>query len=140
MSIHADDDRQNAKLAPRFAARPDHRLKRCSRLTIMRFPRPGLPGYSYLGDVAKQAGATNIATLAIQGIPSSVIDNQTAAKAFEQAGVKVGYVEDSLPLGTVDVGPIVERAGRELIRGPEELERDTACLSPGMHPHQANPG
>jgi Periplasmic binding protein len=66
-----------------------------------------LPGYSYLGNVAKQAGATNIATLAIQGIPSSVIDNQTAAKAFEQAGVKVGYVEDSLPLGTVDVGPIV---------------------------------
>lgn len=65
------------------------------------------PAYSFIDDVAKDAGATNMATLGIQGIPSSIVDTKAVASSLRSVGIKVPYENYSLPLGTVDVGPTV---------------------------------
>jgi branched-chain amino acid transport system substrate-binding protein len=54
-------------------------------------------------EVAKMVGAKNMAVLTIGGEPASVQGGQSFVKAAKVAGVKVGYTNYSLPIGTVDV-------------------------------------
>ncbi|MBO0728442.1 MAG: ABC transporter substrate-binding protein [Acidimicrobiaceae bacterium] len=54
-------------------------------------------------NVAKLLGAKNLAVLAIGGEQPSIQGAQSEAKADRAAGVKVGYTNYSIPIGTVDV-------------------------------------
>ena len=68
---------------------------------------PVPPPNTLTAKVAKMVGAKNMASLAIGGEETSVV----GAKAFDTAaasiGLKVGYSNYSVPVGTVNVGPIV---------------------------------
>jgi ABC-type branched-subunit amino acid transport system substrate-binding protein len=57
--------------------------------------------------VAKDAGATNVASLAIANIPPSLAMGTGFTSGAEKIGLKVGYTNYSIPLGTVDVGTTV---------------------------------
>jgi ABC-type branched-subunit amino acid transport system substrate-binding protein len=65
------------------------------------------PPNTLTAKVAKMEGAKNMASLAIGGEEPSIL----GAKAFDTAaasiGLKVGYSNYSIPVGTVDVGPVV---------------------------------
>jgi branched-chain amino acid transport system substrate-binding protein len=65
------------------------------------------PPNTLTAKVAKMEGAKNMASLAIGGEEPSIL----GAKAFDTAaasiGLKVGYSNYSIPVGTVNVGPIV---------------------------------
>ncbi len=58
-------------------------------------------------EVAKMVGAKNMAVLAIDGEPASIQGAQSFVKAAQAAGLKVGYTNYSLPVGTVNVTPTV---------------------------------
>ncbi len=68
---------------------------------------PGLSTYTYLPKAAKLAGAKNMASLAIANEAPSVIGAQQYVKAAAAVGLKVGYENYSIPIGSVDVGPVV---------------------------------
>jgi branched-chain amino acid transport system substrate-binding protein len=53
--------------------------------------------------VAKLAGATNMASFAIGGEQPSVLGAQAFTKAAKSVGLKVGYDNYSIPVGTVNV-------------------------------------
>ncbi|MBO0729504.1 MAG: ABC transporter substrate-binding protein [Acidimicrobiaceae bacterium] len=57
--------------------------------------------------VAKMLGATNMADLALAGEPASDQGAQSFAKAAKSIGLKIGYTNYSIPIGTVDVTPAV---------------------------------
>jgi len=68
---------------------------------------PTEPNTALLPEVAKASGAKNMAVLAISGIQASI----TAAKEFivgaKAAGLKIGYYNDSTPIGSVNVTSLV---------------------------------
>jgi branched-chain amino acid transport system substrate-binding protein len=54
----------------------------------------------------KRLGATNVATVGYGLAPSSSESAKAYARAAKVAGLKVGYLNANLPLGTTNVGPI----------------------------------
>ena len=62
--------------------------------------------YSQSGDIFKKLGVTNLASIG-DPIPSSEDTAKATAISAQMAGVKVGYLNTSLPLGSTNVGPIV---------------------------------
>jgi branched-chain amino acid transport system substrate-binding protein len=61
---------------------------------------------STIGEVFKQLGATNIATLGYGISPSSADAANATALSAEAAGLKAGYINANLPFGSSNVGPI----------------------------------
>ena len=62
--------------------------------------------YSQSGEIFKKLGVTNLASIGYP-IPSSEDTAKATAISAQMAGVKVGYLNTSLPLGSTNVGPIV---------------------------------
>ena len=62
--------------------------------------------YSQSGGVFAKLGVTNLASIGYP-IPSSEDTAKATAISAELAGVKIGYLNTSLPLGSTNVGPIV---------------------------------
>ncbi|ADP82104.1 ABC transporter substrate-binding protein [Pseudofrankia inefficax] len=58
-----------------------------------------------LGQVAKKVGVTSLGVLAYAGAPGSQAAANEAAASARVAGIKVGYQNVQLPIGTTDVGP-----------------------------------
>ncbi len=59
------------------------------------------------GDFFKSRGVTNLATVGYSIEPSSKENAEANAASAKNAGMKVGYEDTDLPLGTTDVGPLV---------------------------------
>ena len=64
---------------------------------------PKDPQYTQPAQLMKQAGVTSIATFGYGVSPSSSDAAKGAAFAAKYVGIKVGYLNTSLPFGTVDV-------------------------------------
>jgi branched-chain amino acid transport system substrate-binding protein len=64
---------------------------------------PGDPQYTQPGLLLKEAGVTSFAAFGYGVSPSSSDAAKGAAFSAKAAGVKVGYLNTSLPFGTVDV-------------------------------------
>jgi branched-chain amino acid transport system substrate-binding protein len=64
---------------------------------------PDDPQYTQPGQLMKQAGVTSLSALGYGVSPSSSDAAKRAAFSAKTAGVKVGYLNTSLPFGTVDV-------------------------------------
>ena len=62
--------------------------------------------YSTAGDYAKAKGGTRVAGIAYDS-PSSQKGMQATLRSTDAAGLARGYVNDSIPFGTTDVGAIV---------------------------------
>ncbi len=62
--------------------------------------------YSQSGEIFAKLGVTNLASIGYP-IPSSEDTAKATAISAQMAGVKVGYLNTSLPLGSTNVGPIV---------------------------------
>jgi branched-chain amino acid transport system substrate-binding protein len=62
--------------------------------------------YSQSGEVFKKLGATNLASVGYP-IPSSEDTAKATAISAQIAGLKVGYLNTSLPLGSTNVTPLV---------------------------------
>jgi branched-chain amino acid transport system substrate-binding protein len=62
--------------------------------------------YSQSGEVFKKLGVTNLASIGYP-IPSSEDTAKATATSAEMAGIKVGYLNTTLPLGSTNVGPLV---------------------------------
>ena len=69
--------------------------------------QPNLPVYNNLAKVAKQAGAKNMASLAIANEQPSIVGAQAFATSAKALGLKVGYENYSIPIGSVDVTSVV---------------------------------
>ena len=59
------------------------------------------------GQYLKMAGGTKVAGIAYAGSPSSKAANESAVKSAEAAGLTRGYINNSVPFGSTDVGAIV---------------------------------
>jgi ABC-type branched-subunit amino acid transport system substrate-binding protein len=59
------------------------------------------------GDFFKSRGVTDLATIGYGIEPSSKENAEANAASAKNAGMKVGYENINLPLGTTDVGPVV---------------------------------
>jgi ABC-type branched-subunit amino acid transport system substrate-binding protein len=69
----------------------------------------------------KQLGATNLAAVGYAISPSSSDTAKSNAVSAELAGIKVGYLNTNLPLGTTDVEPIaiaMKNAGVDSLEAP----------------------
>ena len=62
--------------------------------------------YSQSGGVFAKLGVTNLASIGYP-IPSSEDTAKATAISAQLAGIKIGYLNTSLPLGSTNVGPIV---------------------------------
>jgi branched-chain amino acid transport system substrate-binding protein len=62
--------------------------------------------YTQSGEVFKKLGVTNLASIGYP-VPSSENTAKATAISAQMAGIKVGYLNTSLPLGSTNVGPIV---------------------------------
>jgi branched-chain amino acid transport system substrate-binding protein len=62
--------------------------------------------YSQSGEVFKKLGVTNLASIGYP-IPSSEDTAKATATSAQIAGIKVGYLNTSLPLGSTNVAPLV---------------------------------
>ena len=62
--------------------------------------------YSTTADYLKSQGATKVAGIAYVS-PSSQAGLKNGFDSFEKAGLAKGYVNDSVPFGSTDVGPLV---------------------------------
>ena len=61
--------------------------------------------YTTFGLFLKLVGVTNLASIGFSISPSSAESAKGTAVSAEAAGIKVGYLNASLPFGTKDVGP-----------------------------------
>ncbi|MBL7488508.1 ABC transporter substrate-binding protein [Frankia sp. AgB1.9] len=59
------------------------------------------------GEFFKKMGVTNLGIIGYAGLPASTDVAKATALSAEAAGVHVGYLNATLPLGTTDVGPMV---------------------------------
>ncbi|ADP82431.1 ABC transporter substrate-binding protein [Pseudofrankia inefficax] len=59
------------------------------------------------GEFFKKEGVTSLGVVGYAGFPASTNGAKALAISAEAAGVKVGYLNATLPLGTTDVGPVV---------------------------------
>lgn len=57
--------------------------------------------------VAQMLGAKNMAALAMAQEPASIQGEQSFVKASQTVGLKIGYKNFSIPIGSTNVGPIV---------------------------------
>jgi branched-chain amino acid transport system substrate-binding protein len=72
-------------------------------------PPTGIGGIvnTVYANIAKLLGANDMAVLAIAGEPASIQGGQSFVKAAAADGLKVGYTDYSIPIGTVDVTSVV---------------------------------
>jgi ABC-type branched-subunit amino acid transport system substrate-binding protein len=68
---------------------------------------PVLPASTLLSQVAKSAGATNMASLAIGNEEPSIAVAKSFVTGAEADGLNVGYQDYSIPIGSVDVTSVV---------------------------------
>jgi branched-chain amino acid transport system substrate-binding protein len=68
---------------------------------------PVPPASTMTAQVAKSVGATNMAGLAIAAEEPSIIGVQEFVAGAKKIGLKVGYINESTPLGGVNVTPLV---------------------------------
>jgi branched-chain amino acid transport system substrate-binding protein len=68
---------------------------------------PVNPPNTLLAEVAKEAGADNMAALAIGNEPTSITGAQSFVTGAKSVGLKVGYEDYSIPIGSVDVTSVV---------------------------------
>jgi branched-chain amino acid transport system substrate-binding protein len=80
----------------------------------------------------KQLGATNLAAVGYAISPSSSDTAKSNAVSAQLAGVKVGYLNTNLPLGTTDVQPIaiaMKNAGVDSLEAPITTNTAFAIVS-----------
>ncbi len=80
----------------------------------------------------KQLGATNLAAVGYSASPSSSDTAKSNAVSAQLAGVKVGYLNTNLPLGTTNVGPIaiaMKNAGVDSLEAPITTNTAFAIVS-----------
>jgi ABC-type branched-subunit amino acid transport system substrate-binding protein len=63
--------------------------------------------YTMFGDFFKSRGVTNLASVGYSIEPSSKENAEENAASAQHAGIKVGYLNTSFPLGSTNVGPLV---------------------------------
>ncbi len=83
--------------------------------------------YTQQGLAFKQLGATNLGSVGYSASPSSSDTAKSNAVSAQLAGVKVGYLNANLPLGTTNVAPIaiqMKNAGVDSLEAP--IETNTA--------------
>jgi branched-chain amino acid transport system substrate-binding protein len=68
---------------------------------------PTKEAYTYQGEFFKKIGATNVAGLAYGASPSSTASIKQLKASVEAAGLKMGYVNLTVPFGGVDMGGYV---------------------------------
>jgi len=66
-----------------------------------------LNNYTTIPKAMKLAGGKDVAALAIANEAPSIIGAQLFVKAAQKVGLNVGYQNFSIPIGSVDVGPVV---------------------------------
>jgi branched-chain amino acid transport system substrate-binding protein len=71
----------------------------------------GYPDYTKvettIGQFFKLVGATTIGAIAYQVVPSAALSAAATAVSVPTAGLKMGYLNAKVPLGSTDVGPMV---------------------------------
>jgi branched-chain amino acid transport system substrate-binding protein len=83
------------------------------------------------GNYFKLQGAQNFATLGLSVDPSSSESAKGAAASVENAGIKAGYVNVNLPIGTTNVAPIalaMKNAGVDSLWSGVNLNTDLALI------------
>ena len=86
---------------------------------------PVLPGNTQMAVVAKQAGATNMAALAIANENPSITAEQDFIAGAKAIGLKVGYYNDSTPIGSVNVTSLVLAMKQAGVDGFQSAMLDT---------------
>ena len=88
--------------------------------------------FSQQGLAFKQLGATNLGAVGYSASPSSSDTAKSNAISAQLAGVKVGYLNTNLPLGTTNVDPIaiaMKNAGVDSLEAPIDTNTAFAIVS-----------
>ncbi len=86
---------------------------------------PVLPANTQQALVAKEAGATNMAALAIANEQPSIISEQSFMAGAKAIGLKVGYYNDSTAIGSVNVTSLVLAMKQAGVDGFQSAMLDT---------------
>jgi ABC-type branched-subunit amino acid transport system substrate-binding protein len=87
---------------------------------------------SIWGQIFKNLGATNLASVGYSISPSSSESAKGIAASSQQAGLKVGYINANFPFGSTNVGPIVlamKNAGINAFAGSIEENTEFATIN-----------
>ncbi|MDA8043866.1 MAG: ABC transporter substrate-binding protein [Actinomycetota bacterium] len=87
--------------------------------------------YSVLGDIYKQLGGTNLASLGYSISPSSADAAKGAAVSAHLAGLEVGYLNASFPFGGTNVGPAalaIKASGADSLNASIETSTEFALI------------
>jgi branched-chain amino acid transport system substrate-binding protein len=88
-----------------------------------------LPVGTWDAEAAKLSGATNMAVVAIAGIPSAQEAAHLFVTAAKAIGLKVGYLDLSLPLGSVNATPVVLAMKNAGVDGFDSLILESSAIA-----------
>jgi len=105
---------------PEWGTKPNTNM-----VSILGDQSPELPGYTDSALEAKLLGAKNMAAFAIDSDPASVNAALDYVKSAAAVGLKVGYVDTSVPFGTVDTTDLALAMKKEGVDGFQSFMLDT---------------
>ncbi len=95
--------------------------------------------YSQVGETFKKLGVTNLASVG-NPVPSSQEVAKASAISAQIAGIKVGYLNTQLPIGSTNVGPLVLAMKDAGINGlnPEIITNSSFAIIEGLRQQGVN--
>jgi branched-chain amino acid transport system substrate-binding protein len=90
---------------------------------------PNLPVYTNIAKALKLAGGTNLAALGIEDVETSAVGVQAFVKSAKEVGLKVGYINTDIPVGSVDTGSVVLAMKSADVNGFASYQLDTTDFS-----------